>query len=393
VIYPNLKPKVNELSKLDESKGKLKSQKEEEKLMHSVLDNDRELIDKGKLVSSAINHGISFVPDLMYENLVNDYALAEKLYGETIIRLLTGYDPSFVKKNVRVPEFKRELLKIIAERVESLKQEGLIGADKSVSDKGIELASLILYFEELDNITAKGDFGEKVTKKHFVYGERDASFNYKKSGYKDIDVRKSAKLAIRRNHKELTKDDLKVFDRKSRGKINVIYALDASGSMKGKKIEFCKKAGVALAYKVIDARDKVGLIVFGSDVKEQIEPCEDFMKILKSITGVQADKQTDIAGTINNAIKLFKEKDVTRHLILLTDAMPTVGDNPTEETLEAASCAKSEGITISVIGINLDDDGKELAHKIVEIGEGRMYAIKNLENIDKIVLEDYYSVM
>ena len=35
---------------------------------------------------------------------------------------------------------------------------------------------------------------------------------------------------------------------------------------------------------------------------------------------------------------------------------------------------------------------KKLAEKIVQLGEGRLYIVKNLEELDKIILEDYYSV-
>ena len=168
-MVPNIRPIIKEFSKAEETEGKLKFQDVEDKLMHSVLENDKKIIDDGKLLSNSINYGISFIPDMLYEQLVSDYSTAKNLYGETLIRLLTGYNDSFVKKNIKVPEFKRELQRIINERVDSLREQGLIDSSGSVSEKGIELASLILYFEELDNITAKGDFGEKETKKHFVY--------------------------------------------------------------------------------------------------------------------------------------------------------------------------------------------------------------------------------
>jgi len=44
-----------------------------------------------------------------------------------------------------------------------------------------------------------------------------------------------------------------------------------------------------------------------------------------------------------------------------------------------------------VVGVKIDD-GEELAKKIVEIGQGRFYKVKDLENLDLIVLEDYYSL-
>ena len=62
-------------------------------------------------------------------------------------------------------------------------------------------------------------------------------------------------------------------------------------------------------------------------------------------------------------------------------------------TLEEVSNARSQGITISLIGINLDKKGKELAEKIVELGEGRLYVIRSLDEVDQIVLEDYYSIV
>ena len=200
-------------------------------------------------------------------------------------------------------------------------------------------------------------------------------------------------MAVRRLHQELLREDLKTFERQSKGQIYLIYALDASGSMRGKKIDVCKKAGVALAFNALRKHDKVGLIVFGSDIKTSIPPTDNFTLLLKEITTIKAAKETNIAKTIQRATELFPSADVTKHLILLTDALPTTGENPQQETLEMVSLAKSMGITVSLIGIQLDEKGKRLAEKIAELGEGRLYVVRDLENLDKIVLEDYYSLI
>ena len=52
-----------------------------------------------------------------------------------------------------------------------------------------------------------------------------------------------------------------------------------------------------------------------------------------------------------------------------------------------------EGTLNGVMNGHYGEKGRELAEKIVEIGEGRLYAVRNLQNIDKVVLEDYYSVV
>ena len=101
--------------------------------------------------------------------------------------------------------------------------------------------------------------------------------------------------------------------------------------------------------------------------------------------------ETNIAMSITRSIPLFSKKD-TKHLILLTDALPTKGDVPESDTIKAVGVARDQKITISLVGINLDDKGLELARKIVEVGQGRLYRVKDLSEVDKIILEDYESL-
>jgi len=395
VIYFDSQQQIHEKEEIEELTGKLSFQKVENKLMHSVLENDKETIEKGKLISDSINQGLdSFTPDLIYQQLIKNYSMAKHIFGPSLLKLATGYNPDYIKKNINIPEFQKELRFRIQKNIEKLKEEGLLGKDNEISDKGIELASLVMYFEELDKIIPKGILGEKIYKRVSIYGSKEDVRTYKKSDrYRDIAIKKSAKLAIRRGHRKLEEKDLRVYERQSRGQSYIVYALDASGSMKGAKIDACKRAGIALAYKAIDERDKVGLIVFGSEIKTIVEPTLDFSYLLKNIVSAKASMETDIVATLRKAIELFPNENITKHLILITDALPTIGKEPEKETLQEASIAKNKGITISLIGINLNEKGKKLAEKIVELGEGKLYIVKNIENIDRVVLEDYYSVV
>ena len=389
------KVELHKTEQIEELTGKLEFNNVDDKLMHSVLENDQETIDEGKLIRDSLNQGLSsFTPDLLFENLVKNYKLTKNLFGETLLREITGYDPSYLERNIKIPEFQKELKQRIAQRLEHLKEEGLLDSEYSITEKGVELASLIMYVEELDNIIPKGTMGEKIHKKSYIYGEKGDAKEFKKGDrYRDIAVKRSVKTAVRRQHSSLHPHDLQVFERKSKGQVFIVYALDASGSMKGKKIETAKKAGIALAHKAIYNRDKVGLVVFGSEVKQFIEPTNDFTRLLKQMTEVRASMQTDFVGSIRKAIELFPNGNITKHLILLTDALPTVGKEPEKETLEAVSEARSAGITISLIGISLDEKGREMAEKIAELGQGKLYVAKQLEDVDKIILEDYRQII
>lgn len=386
---------TSQLEEAEELSGSLEGGNKEQKLMKSVLENDKEQIDDGKLINDSLNQGISsFTPDILFQQLVKNYSLARKIYGESLLRLATGYNPDYLKRNIGIPEFRKELQQRIQQQYEDLRHEGYVSKDGSFTDHGLQLASLVLYTEELDNLVSHGLLGEKINKKRAIYGAKEETRQFRKGDrYRDIALKRSVKKAIRRGHKTIGHEDLSAFERESKGKAHIVYAIDASGSMKGKKLEASKKAGIALAYKAIAEKDKVGLIVFGADVKESIEPTDDFMRLLKSITRTTASRETDLASTIRKSVELFPPENLTKHLILITDALPTKGDQPERETLEEVAKARSAGITVSLIGIKLDEKGQELGQGITTLGEGRFSVITDTDDADRIVLQDYYSAV
>jgi len=395
VTIPDTETSVSELTKIEEIEGKLSTQDEEDKLMHSVMESDKKTIDKGKLVEEAMNHGInSFMPDMMFEQLVSNYKNAKNIFGESILRQLAGYDSDFIERNMRIPEFQRTVKANINKNLKKLKQDGLLDNEFSMTDKAFELASVVMYMEEIDNITPKGIHGERIHKRLSHYGAKEEIKNYKKGDrFKDLAIRKTVKAAIRRQHKNIEMNDLRVFERESKGQCYIIYALDASGSMKGKKVGSCKRAGIALAYKATTNKDKVGLIVFGEDIKTTVSPTLNFSRLLVEIAKIRAARQTDIVKSIERAIEMFPSMDVTKHLIILSDALPTSGKDPEGNTLKAVSMAKAKDITISVVGINIDKKGIDLAEKMIEISGGKLYVVKDLENVDKLILQEYYRIM
>jgi Mg-chelatase subunit ChlD len=359
--------------------------------MHSVLENDTDAIDEGKLLNESFNQGVSsFMPDMIFENIVQNYSNAERIYGKKLIRLLTGYDPSYLRKNVRIPEFCRELKSGIESNVKNLRKKDLLDKEGSVTTLGVKLASLVLYTEELDKLIPRGIIGKKENRKKSHYGEKHDLRDYlSHDRFRDIDIKKTIKRSIRRGHSSIIRQDLSVNERRSKGNIEIIYALDASGSMRGKKIETAKKAGIALAFKAIENKDKVGLIVFGTDIKEEIHPTLDFTILLARITKIRASNETNITSTIEKAMRMFSKTKSTKHLILLSDAVPTIGSDPEKETLNAVSQASSTGITTSLVGIDLDKDGEKFAKKLTRLSKGRLYTVKNLENLDLMILDDY----
>lgn len=361
-------------------------------LMRTVLETS-EKTNEGKLIKEAINQGFgAFVPDALYQQFVQNFSYAEKLYGKTFVNLVSGYDSDYVGKNAKIPEFQRELKKKILENIERLQSDELLDDHYAITEKGLQLAALVLYVEELQEIASK-NLGERLSEHKSKYGSKGDTHRFRKGDrYRDIALKSSIRRAVRRGHKKLSTDDLEAFERIEHGGISVIYGLDASGSMKGQKLDLAKKAGIALAFAAIERKDNVGLVVFSKDIKEAIAPTSDFGLLLQAIAKVRAARETDIVKVIEKAVELFPSGETTKHLLLLSDALPTVGKVPEDETLAAVAVARSHGITISVVGINLEKKGELLAQKIAEVGEGRFYLVRNIEELDRIVLEDYWAV-
>lgn len=381
--------RLGEGEEAEELSGKLASNPDEERLMRSVLENDTQDVDDGKLVAEAVNQGIgSFTPDMMFSSLVQNFRQAEKLFGETIVRALSGYSPDYVKKNISIPEFRDTLQQNIKENIEELQERGTLDSQGFVTRRGMKLASLVLYTEELDHLVAKGLGKEKIREKD-IYGEKDGVVKYRKQRFRDIAFKQSVKLAARRGRDKIEFSDLRAYERSNTGKIQIIYAMDSSGSMRGEKISKSKKAGIALAYRAIEQKNDVGLVVFSSKIEKVIPPTQDFSVLLDELTKIRAGKETNISIVIKEAMSLFSRKDCTKHLLILTDAVPTKGNNPRNETLQAASAARDANITISIVGISLDKEGTNLAREVTEIGGGRLYRVEASDELDLVMLEEY----
>ncbi len=392
-MFPDVQTKVTAFSAIEELQGKLRFTELDNALLHTVLDNDKELIEEGRVINDSINKGVqAFTPNMLFEQLVKSYRITEDLYGEKLLRYLTGYSGDYIARNMRITEFQREVKQRLEENNQRLKDKQLVD-DNGWTKKGIQLASLLLYMDELDNLMPKGSWGEYVHKKQSHYGTPFEQVKWQKgTRYRDIAVKRTVKVALRRQHNKILREDLQANKRESKGKTTIIYAMDASGSMKGAKIEASKKAGIALAFTALNRKDKVGLLVFKDKVVEEVAPTNDFGVMLDMLIRIRPGKETEFVSALKHAVALFPSGDMTKHLVILTDALPTIGKDPEAETLQAVADAAGFGITITIIGISLDEQGLVLAQKIVELGNGRLYMAKDIKELDRIMLEDYYAV-
>jgi Mg-chelatase subunit ChlD len=328
---------------------------------------------------------------MFFEQMVKNFKNAEKLFGQTMIRELTGYDSKYIDKNAKIPEFQRELKKRIKDKIDELKEKGLVKESGLITTDGLDTAALFLINEEFEKTkNSISSMGEHISSASSNIGDKSDVRLYKKGDkYRDLAVKATITRAIKRGHNKIQDVDLHTYEREDRQKVNIIYAIDASGSMRGEKLGLAKKSGVSLANKAIRDSNKIGLIVFGSEIDSKVHLTNNFYSFVKPLTRVTPGQETDIALAIEKSIELLHNANGIKHIVLLTDGIHTTSQDPEKEVLTQVYKASQEGITISVVGIELDKNGLSLAQKIVDNSKGNLYSVKNLNDMQGVIIADY----
>jgi Ca-activated chloride channel family protein len=213
-------------------------------------------------------------------------------------------------------------------------------------------------------------------------------------------------LAMARPH---LPSDIDEYKKKNMEGIDIVLAIDASGSMKAQdfkpnRLEAAKEVGMNF----IDERpaDRIGLVVFQAEAYTQAPLTTDH-ELLKSLfTQVQnTDIITDgtaIGLGLATAINRLRESDAkSKVIILLTDGVNNSGDT---DPLTAANVAKENNICVYTIGVGQDGTApypvetpfgtmmqdmpveidEELLTEIADYTGGKYYRAKNESDLEKI---------
>ncbi|MEM2115406.1 MAG: vWA domain-containing protein [Candidatus Woesearchaeota archaeon] len=343
-----------------------------------VIKNEEELLNKSFILNELTNSGTKIEIDSLPSYIVNNFNNIKEKFSSEFFKCLTGYSKNEIEKNLKYDEFKKNIEKEIKKKIRKLPIEDEIDL------------RMLLYLKDLDILDLKETFSHRKGKIKGHYGEEIDVERYKNHAYRQIDIRKTIKELIRHNKtkiEDITKNDIVV---KTFGTTqeNLLYILlDCSSSMSGKKIHLAKKAALSVSYKATSEKNRTGFIAFNNQIITHIKLTKNFYELLKTIISISPFGRTNISNALKLSVEELARKQGTKHIILISDALET---EDFDKVYDAASIAKSEKITISIIGTELNEQGKKLSQDLVNITEGKYYQFV-LEDLEKIVLEDYYS--
>lgn len=140
----------------------------------------------------------------------------------------------------------------------------------------------------------------------------------------------------------------------------VVYVMDRSGSMAGKKIEQARGA-LRIALGRLRPQDRFNLLTF-SDRVEPFAPAplaaspDNLKRALTFVDDIVADGGTNIAGALKAGLAQFPEKASNNTLLFFTDGLPTVGDTNRDRIVRDAMVQNDKKTRTFVFGVGYDVD-------------------------------------
>ena len=181
--------------------------------------------------------------------------------------------------------------------------------------------------------------------------------------------------------------------REERAALNIALVIDASGSMRGDKLEAARTAAQGLAERLAP-RDRLTIVSFASDVRVHIDAAPvtagNSTRIQAEISRLETRGRTCLSGGwfagVECAARVAEEDaGLTPRVIVLSDGLANEGIQDPAELCEHAGELRRRGVLTSALGIG-DDYDERLLRGIAENGGGRLHDAETAAEISSVLL-------
>ncbi len=178
----------------------------------------------------------------------------------------------------------------------------------------------------------------------------------------------------------------------TRAPLNLALVLDKSGSMKGDKIDYVRRA----ANFIIDnltSEDLVSIITYDNQATTVVHSGKvtDKAALRSKVNRIGADGSTNLSGGLLNGyqeVKSTYNQEYVNRVLLLSDGLANEGITDESQLQEIAKNMKFDNdISLSTFGVGLDYN-ENLMMNLAEFGSGNYYFIENPSQIPTIFEEE-----
>ncbi len=168
---------------------------------------------------------------------------------------------------------------------------------------------------------------------------------------------------------------------------DVVFVLDVSGSMSGRKMEQARAAGRQLLLSLMP-KDRFRLIDFSSDVRAFRDGWTgatggNIRAALEYLNGLRANGGTNIQEALEDALSLETPEGRLPLVLLLTDGAPTVGETRPEAIVQRSAELRQQR-RVFTFGIGADVNAGLLEQLAIQ-GRGTATFVRPQESVERAV--------
>lgn len=176
---------------------------------------------------------------------------------------------------------------------------------------------------------------------------------------------------------------------------NIVFVLDHSGSMAGKKIEQAKKA-LEFVLKNLNEGDRFNIVKYDDRIETFKSEMQVFSKstlqdALTYVSDIHSDGGTNIHDAIVSGLSFLTDNEHPNYLMFITDGLPTAGTTGENEIASAAVTNNKQKARIFAFGVG-DDVNARLLDRLSTSSNGLSVYVKPMEDIEVAIAKLYSSI-
>ncbi len=175
----------------------------------------------------------------------------------------------------------------------------------------------------------------------------------------------------------------------------LIFVIDRSGSMSGKKIEQAK-ASLKFVINNLNDGDLFNIVSYASEISTFRPELQKFdsktrADALGYIEAIQAGGGTDINGALNRAFEMIQDNTRPNYLIFMTDGLPTSGETNEAKITANSKIANNMRARLFSFGVGYDVNSR-LLDKLSNSNFGQSEYVRPDEDIETAVSKFYAKI-
>ena len=185
----------------------------------------------------------------------------------------------------------------------------------------------------------------------------------------------------------------RISDRQGAPPANLVYLIDASGSMDMPRKLPLIRSGFPLLIKNLRDNDNVSIVVFGKRVGVAAEgvPGSNKGQLLSIIEGLKPDGPSPGVEGLKLAYQVAKQRMIpggNNKIILITDGDISNGGSSREELGDLIDGQLQAGIRLSCLGVGMDSVRNSELPWMAQIGHGNFAAVEETEDAERVLLNE-----